>query len=196
MKILAFTDIHSEKKYVDEVKKKSKKHNPDLLICSGDLTYFGLKLNFILKSLNSIGKPILLIHGNHEDLEELNILCPKYKNLIFLHKKSYNIGEYRFMGYGGLGFSRTTKDLEKFFLKKKLKGKKHILIVHQPPFGTNLDNIPSLGHVGNKSITKSIKMIKPILLVSGHIHETFNKTDKVGKSILINPGQNGKIISI
>ena len=182
MKILAFTDIHSEKKYVDEVKKKSKKHNPDLLICSGDLTYFGLKLNFILKSLNSIGKPILLIHGNHEDLEELNILCPKYKNLIFLHKKSYNIGEYRFMGYGGLGFSRTTKDLEKFFLKKK--------------FGTNLDNIPSLGHVGNKSITKSIKMIKPILLVSGHIHETFNKTDKVGKSILINPGQNGKIISI
>ncbi len=196
MKILAFTDIHSNKKHIDVVKEKSKKYDPDLLICSGDLTYFGLKLNFVLKLLNSIKKPIILIHGNHDDKDELKILCSEYDNLIYLHKEVYDFGEYRFIGYGGLGFSRTTKDLEKFVLSKRLKNKKHVLVFHQPPYGTNLDNISSVGHVGNKSITKVIKSVKPNLALSGHIHETFNKRDKIGNSILINPGQKGKIISI
>ena len=179
MKILAFTDIHSSRNHIETIKKKSKKYNPDILVCSGDLTYFGLKLNFVLKLLNSIKKPIILIHGNHDDEDELKILCSKYPNLIYLHKRIYDFENYRFIGYGGLGFSRTTKNLEKFILSKRAKGKKHILVVHQPPYGTKLDSIPFLGHVGNKSITKMIKSIKPILLLSGHIHETFNKKIKL-----------------
>ena len=196
MKILAFTDIHASKEYLTIIKKKSKKYNPDMLVCSGDLAYFGIKLNFVLKFLNSINKPVILIHGNHDDGDELKVLCTKYDNLIYLHKQVYDLKEYRFIGYGGLGFSRTTKDLEKFVLSKKINGKKHILIVHQPPHGTKLDYIPSVGHVGNKSITKMIKHLKPVLLLSGHIHETFNKKDKLGNSVLINPGQEGKIILI
>jgi len=196
MKILAFTDIHSDKNYIATIKKKSKRHNPDILICSGDLTYFGLKLNLILKLLNSIKKPILLIPGNHDDHEETQTLCSKYSNLIYLHKKVYDIGEYRFLGYGGLGFSRNTKDLEKFVSKKKMKNKKHILIFHQPPYGTKLDETSFLEHVGNKSVTKVIKLVKPLLALSGHIHETFNKKDKLGNSLLINPGQRGRIIVI
>jgi len=196
MKILAFTDIHSNSNYIDIILKKSKKHNPDLLVCSGDLTYFGIKLNFVLKRLNSIKKPLILIHGNHEDEDEVTVLCSKYPNLIYLHKQVYDFKDYRFIGYGGLGFSRTTKSLEKFVLSKKIEGKKHILIFHQPPYGTKLDDIPFLGYVGNKSITKMIKLVKPVLALSGHIHETFNKKDKIGNSLLINPGQKGKIISI
>ena len=76
------------------------------------------------------------------------------------------------------------------------KNKKNVLVFHQPPFGTKLDKISEVGHVGNKSMTKIIKSIKPILSVSGHIHETFNITDKIGKTILINPGPEGRIISI
>ena len=163
MKILAFTDIHSNGDYINIIKKKSKRHNPDILVCSGDLSYFGVKLDFVLKLLNSINKPIILIHGNHDDSDELKVLCAKYSNLIYLHKQVYDFEGYMFVGYGGLGFSRITKGLEKFMISKKLNGKKHILVVHQPPYGTKLDYIPYVGHVGNKSITEMVRYLQPTL---------------------------------
>jgi len=195
MKILAFTDLHSTKKYFDIIKKKTKKHNPDILVCAGDITYFGLKTEMMIKLLDSLDKTVLIIHGNQDDDSEVKILCSKTKNLKYIHKKTFVLDEYLFLGYGGLGFSKISKDLERFMLSKKIKNKKVVLIVHQPPFGTKLDKVPYLGHVGNKSIVKVIKKIKPILGVFGHIHETFKKRDKIGKTLVINPGQEGMILT-
>jgi uncharacterized protein len=196
MKVLAFTDIHSKKKYFDIIKKKTKKHNPDLLICSGDITYFGLKTEMMIKLLDSLDKTVLVIHGNEDDSDKIKILCSKSKNLKYLHKKSFSYGDYLFLGYGGLGFSQFSKDLENFMLKNNIKNKKIVLITHQPPFETKLDKIPYFEHVGNESITKVIKKIKPILGISGHIHETFRKKDKIGKTLIVNPGEEGMILNI
>ena len=34
------------------------------------------------------------------------------------------------------------------------------------------------------------------MLLCGHLHENFNKKDKLNKTILINPGPNGEMITI
>ena len=116
MKILAFCDIHSSKKKIDVIKKKINKYDPDVLVCAGDLSYFGLKLDLIIKLLGSIKKTIILIPGNHDDETELKVLCSKHENLVYLHKKTFKFKDYLFIGYGGLGFSKETKDLEKYIL--------------------------------------------------------------------------------
>ncbi len=196
MKILAFTDIESRKKYIEIIKRKIKKDNPEVLVFAGDLSYFGLDLDVMVKLLVSLKKPVVLVHGNHEEEDELKILCSKHDNLHFIHKKSFVYGDYVFLGFGGLGFSERTKELEDFMLKKNLKGRKPILVVHQPPYGSDFDKMPFYGHVGNKSVNYVIRHLKPVVAMFGHLHEHFGKKGKLYDTLLVNPGQEGMIINV
>ncbi|MDT7902299.1 MAG: hypothetical protein RRE78_10520, partial [Acidianus sp.] len=73
---------------------------------------------------------------------------------------------------------------------------------HAPPYGTNLDNAPILDktlkpvvkggeivftHVGSTSIRKLMEEFNPLLGPHGHIHES-RAFDKIGKTIVLNPG--------
>ena len=196
MKILAFTDIHESKTKIENIIKEAK--NVDLLICCGDFTYFSHDIKGVLTTLNKLDKPILLIHGNHENEDEVAILCKKFKNIKFIHNKVYYLGNFAFFGHGGGGFSHKDKELDMLSkdVKKKIdKTKKLIFLTHAPPYGTKLDNHPFHGHVGCQSITKAIMELKPIIHLSGHIHETEGKKDKIGNTISLNPGK-GKIITL
>ena len=94
---------------------------------------------------------------------------------------------------------RTEKQNTYFNFTKKVfnwrKGKKVILITHGPPHGTKLDFL-SMGHVGSKSYRNWIKKEQPILALSGHLHETFGKKDKIGKTLVINVGPEGMVFKV
>ncbi len=62
-----------------------------------------------------------------------------------------------------------------------------VLITHNPPHSTNLDKIDSGAHVGSVGIRKFIEDFRPVLAVSGHIHES-RAVDQLGSSALVNPG--------
>ena len=62
-----------------------------------------------------------------------------------------------------------------------------VLIVHQPPKDTKLDKITAGIHVGSSALTEFIKEYQPLLLVSGHIHESA-AIDTLGNTVMINPG--------
>src|SRR3989338_2985728 len=98
MKLLAFTDLHLSSVAFKKIKSKVKKHNPDLLVCAGDLTIFEHGLDFILNKLNNFNVKTLLIHGNHETASVMKKLCKKYKNLVFIHKKQNNHNGYICLG--------------------------------------------------------------------------------------------------
>ena len=51
-------------------------------------------------------------------------------------------------------------------------------------------------HNEQENIQILYKELKPVLTICGHLHETFNKQDKLGKSIIINPGPEGQLIEI
>ena len=198
MKILAFTDPHGNEQILKEVTRLSRIKKPDLIICPGDLTVFEKNLREILEKLNKIKIPLLVIPGNHEEAGDMKRLCEKFENIIFLHRGIFETGDYVFFGYGGDGFSSENKEFEKVAkdIEKRIKGKKIVLITHQPPYGNKLDDLEYFEHVGNKSYRKFIEKNKPILALSGHLHENFGEMDKIGKTILINPGPLGKLIKI
>ncbi len=211
MKILAFTDIHGSVKdhgytsphemirYLDNLKHVIKSKKIGLVICTGDFTLFGDHIELFLKKIASLGTEVIIIHGNHEDELDVRILSKKYPNIDFLHKKMKRVGDYVFIGYGGGGFSR--KDPEFVSSMKKIterlnKNDKIILLTHGPPYGTKIDYRPGYGHVGSLDYREFIEKHNVVLALAGHIHEGFGKQQKVGKTLVLNPGPKGKIIEL
>ena len=201
MKILAFTDIHGSMAALKRVEQKVKAQNPDLLVCAGDISIFEHGIIGIMRRLEKLNKKIVIIHGNHEDASTFIKYSKLFRNILFIHKKQFALGNALFLGYGGGGFSVIDKEFEKIskskFKKiiKSSKGKKIILVTHAPPYRTKLDRL-SHGHSGSKSIRHFIEKNKVDLLICGHLHENFGKEDKIGKTKVINPGPFGTMIKI
>ncbi|MBD3248562.1 hypothetical protein GF336_00775 [Candidatus Woesearchaeota archaeon] len=195
MKILAFADTHANKAAIKRIVKKAKK--ADILINAGDISLFGDGLERMMVELDKIGKKVLMIHGNHETVSEIKEGCRMFKNLKDIHRKVFKMGDYVFLGFGGGGFSLRDKRFERISSKwaDKYKGRKVVLVTHAPPYCTKIDVVLD-EHVGNKSITKFIKKAKPLLAISGHLHENSGKKDKIKDCVVVNPGPDGKIIEI
>ncbi len=195
MKILAFSDLHGNKKVFNKLIEKSKRC--DLIVCAGDISIFSINLEKIISKFKTTKKQLLIIPGNHESPHSLEKIKEDF--LIPLHKNLYRIDNIVFIGYGTDGFSLVDKEFEVFIDKIKLKLKnddKLILVTHGPPYGTKLDFLPYFEHVGNKSYRKAIISLRPFLHICGHLHENFNKKDKLVNTFIINPGPEGKIINI
>ncbi len=197
MKLLVFSDLHGNIYALDKLKKKAKK--ADIIICAGDISIFENDIRLLLEELNNLGKTVLIIHGNHEDEGSLKKLCSKYKYIQFIHERFFKRNNILFIGYGGGGFraidDRFEKETAKKFKELMLDSDKSVLVLHGPPYKTTTDKLGK-EYVGNKSYRRFIEKNQPNLVVCGHIHENFGKKDKIGKSFIINPGPEGKIIDL
>jgi len=195
MMILAFVDTHGDMDCIRKLKKKAAK--ADIILCAGDVTIFENHIKSILAELNSFNKPVLIIPGNHESEGRLRTECEHHKNMVCLHKEFYEKENILFTGFGGGGFSLRDSKFEKFTDKVKQKriGKQLVLLLHGPPYGNQTDMIME-EHAGNKSYRDFIREEKPLLVICGHLHENEGVQDKMGKTLIINPGPEGQLIEI
>jgi Icc-related predicted phosphoesterase len=192
MRALAFTDVHGSKAAFAAIAKKALR--ADFLLCAGDVTVFQHGMRKILKFINGLGKPVFIIHGNHEDELEFGQACAGLKNIQFIHRKLVEYRGLHIAGYGGGGFSITDPSIDVF--ARKLSTVRHdnlVFLVHAPPYGTELDEIDG-SHHGNKSVRDFIRLLKPALTVCGHLHENFNRRDIIQGCLIINPGPKGRIL--
>jgi len=202
MKALFFVDTHGDERRHAEILKKARM--ADLIVCAGDFTIFENDMAQILRIFNNIGKPVLIMHGNHETASGIMAECTNLRNIHFIHKTFYIQDDVAFLGYGGGGFSskdeRFREAMEQALREIDVLSKssnrhyKIVLVTHAPPFGTRLDDLGC--HVGNQSITEFILKHQPMLAVSGHLHETADQEDRINNTQLINPGWKGKIMEL
>lgn len=198
MKILAFTDVHADKNAILKIKDKAVRYKPDFLVCCGDLSLFGKGLEEGARFLDSLGIKTLMIPGNHETPEEIKDICSKNKNIINIHQGAYDYEDYILFGWGTGGFSFVEDKFERIakqFIKTYDKNKKLIFITHAPIYGTNLDLL-SMGHRGCKSTRDFIEEVQPVLVLCGHFHENFKKQDKIKKTLIVNPGDDGMFLEL
>ena len=201
MKFLTFTDVHAEKKVIKTLAKRAMQDDVEFSICAGDFSNFGSGFHVLLEAFEKIKKPLYVVPGNHEEHSDFDGELEKYEFCQSLHGKAIEIGGYVLMGFGGGGFSFEDAPFRKVSRGwyGKFKDKKTILVTHQAPFGTTLDVLDLGGgerHVGNKDYLKFVKRMKPKLAISGHLHETFGEVDTVGKTKLINPGDEGMVVEL
>jgi hypothetical protein len=88
------------------------------------------------------------------------------------------------------------EDLEE--LAKVADPKKTVYVIHDPPYGTNLDVLYNGQHIGSAAVRRFIERHQPPLVLSGHIHESPKASrkikDLIGNTLCVNPGQTEAIL--
>jgi hypothetical protein len=65
---------------------------------------------------------------------------------------------------------------------------RHLIVVaHDPPKNTSLDELPGGKHVGSAAVRAFIDRVQPDVCLSGHIHEGVGM-EKIGETTAVNPG--------
>lgn len=204
MRILAVSDIHGSHMALKRLKKESKK--ADLIFMLGDFTILSNNIKKILTLFNSFRKMVLVITGNHENPGAVKKLCMKFENLYYMNNRIIKINNILIYGYDTNGFSFIDRHFEKNSRKfvdaiekaeknSKNNSLKTILLSHASPFGTKADKIMD-EHCGNKSVREFILKHKIDYCFSGHIHEGAHTVDKLGNTVVVNPGPYGMIFEI
>ncbi|MCF7910387.1 metallophosphoesterase [Candidatus Pacearchaeota archaeon] len=198
-KILAIGDIHGDSSLVKKLAQQAEKEDVDLIILSGDLTWFGQKTKNIIKPFEKRKKPVLILHGNHETEDNIKALEEVYKNTRNLHGYYYKGNNFGIFGAGGVDWGTDKKEEENIFnaLKKsheKIKdSKKKIMVTHMHHFGSKSE---FSGFPGSKAVAKAIKKFKPDILINSHIHEAGGIEEKLGKTLVFNVSRKPKIFEI
>jgi Icc-related predicted phosphoesterase len=194
MKLLLFSDIHTNKDYALNLVKMSE--DADIVIGAGDYGSLRRNIKKTIQWLSSINKPTILVPGNAESYEELKEACEQWPYATVLHGTGIEKLGINFFGIGGgipvTPFGSWSYDFSEEQAEDLLKEcpENAVLISHSPPLGI-LDTSSSGKHLGSETIRKIIFEKTPHLLVCGHIHESGGLCEKIGKTVVINAGPSG-----
>ncbi len=194
MKLLLFSDIHTNKKRCQNLISLSKK--TDILIGAGDIGSLRMGIRKTVSWLSEIEKPTLLVPGNAESFDELKEACNLWRSAIVLHGTGIELKGISFFGIGGgipvTPFGSWSYDFSEEEAETLLEDcpENGVLISHSPPEG--ILDISSRGqHLGSTSIRQVIEKKNPRLVVCGHIHESGGRIEKLGDTIVVNAGPYG-----
>lgn len=201
MKILIISDAHGNVENIEKLSEQAK--NADLVLFGGDFAKFNCPetgkpaLEALVKNSDSV----FAVLGNCDEpdfiseIEDADICVQKsmvFKDGLVIAGSG---GGSKFSG--DTPFERTEEELVQDFdvIKNSLsqiadddgKCSSLVLIMHNPPKDTKTDVIPGDIHVGSQKLREFIEITQPVLVVTGHIHESAG-IDKIGDSTVINPG--------
>lgn len=199
MKLLILADIHGCGKAIRSLTEAA--DGCDAVILAGDITNFGsaAELEPILAAVEALVKPIFAVPGNCDlPLVDLELQKRGYS----IHANVLFLDEFAFFGVGGSlpCPAATPNEIDESDFENILgaelaliKQKPMVLVTHQPAWGTKLDITTSGRHTGSRAVRGVIEKVKPVLAISGHMHEAFG-TDWIGPTTLVNPGafRNGR----
>ena len=195
MKVLVFTDVHGNKNIIKKHREQAK--SVDLVLFTGDLTFFGQNQEELLELLEDFPKPVFIIHGNHDDDELMREYCAKLSNVRFIHGEIIRFGDWFIGGFGTSGLGVAYQDFESWVDEHRdelLAAKPLIWLDHPPPYATKVDDLSEEWHVGSLSLRDFIEEFSPRYVFCGHIHETFGCEDVLGETIIINSGPTGRVL--
>lgn len=205
VKLLAFTDSHGDLNAAESILSLARGEHPDVILCSGDFSYFGAEYEEFLRKLQELKKPIWFVPGNHETMEfsrEIEIKYPFMKDVSY---RTVELSGIRVSGVPGTNefWPGQTEEDEAYDTATQLcnsldPSNPLIFLTHFPPRGTTLDgrSHPAPDSGGSEVIRRIIEELRPSFVICGHYHQDFGKTTRMGRSMIINPGPNGAIMTV
>jgi Icc-related predicted phosphoesterase len=194
MKLLLFSDLHSDFRTASNLVKMSK--NVDVVIGAGDFCIGRRGLAKIINALVPIEKPTVLVPGNSESEEELINACRLWQSAHVLHGSRITIEDIDFFGIGGgipiTPFGAWSYDFTEEEAFELLRGCPAgcILVSHSPPKGI-LDRSSDGKSLGSRAVRETVDTKNPGLVVCGHIHASSGMSDRFGNTVVINAGPDG-----
>lgn len=194
MKLLVFSDLHSD--YHTASKLIEASDTVDVVVGAGDFCIARRGLNEIIAALSVIKKPVVLVPGNSESMEELLEACRPWTNARVLHGSQTTIDGIIFFGIGGgipitpFGdWSYDFSENEAFDLLRDCPIGS-VLVSHSPPRGV-LDVSSGGKNLGSQAVRETVNVKKPQLVICGHIHGSAGQIDRIGDTTVINAGPRG-----
>lgn len=205
VRILAFTDPHGEKKALREILALAESGKPDLIVCSGDVSFFGRDCDAFLRDLGVLGRAVYFVPGNHETpsvAKELVFFFPYLKDVSFRLVEEAGV---RLTGLPGTDpfwpGGRPNDGLSSKAVGVGESGdrtKPLVLLTHYPPSGTKVSgtSVTTPDSGGSRLVRLIVESLQPALVVCGHYHQDFGKEAHVGATRILNPGPGGRIVEV
>lgn len=197
MKILVFSDIHSDLSALEQVLAIE----ADYYFAAGDLVNWCQGLDRVGMILQRRADRMYVLPGNHESEHAIREMCARH-GLKNFHGQSFGAGDYRI---AGLGYSNPTPfgtpgEYSEAELARRLSAfaglERLVLVCHCPPKGTALDRAGPGLHLGSQSIREFIDREQPELFFCGHIHEAHGASQQLGRTRAYNVGKRGRLIEL
>jgi Icc-related predicted phosphoesterase len=199
MKLLLFSDLHCS---VDAARRLvTRSDEADVLVGAGDFANVRQNIHACLNILRGVTKPVVLVPGNNETLEELVDACRGWDNAHVLHGTGVTLEGVSFYGVGAgvpvTPFGSWSFDLSEPEAAQLLKDMPSggVLVSHSPPKGV-LDVSSSGKSLGSTAVRDAILRCKPKLVVCGHIHHCGGLSQQLGESLVVNAGPAGIAVTL
>ena len=195
MEILAFADFHGNQDAHRRANEVIAKERPHLVLIVGDI--FNRDSNeakAYLTEFARAGTPVHFVPGNMDGTELSN--WDGVENVHQLHGRCVHAEGVALMGLGGSPhgpfktvFEYSEKEGAELLeqASKEYHGGKLILLSHCPPKDTKLGIVSSGDHAGSAAVRSFVEKTRPVLVVSGHVHES-QGIDMIGSTTIVNVG--------
>ena len=194
MRLLLFSDIHRDLAASTRLVERSAE--ADIAIAAGDLATIHEGLDDVIAILRQIECPVVVVPGNGETFEELQIACRVWDRAIPLHGSGVTVLDQSFYGLGGgvpvTPFGDWSFDLTETEAAELLTDCRSgaVLISHSPPKGA-VDRGSDGRSIGSKAVRDTIIEKSPKLVVCGHVHACWGQEERVGTTPIVNAGPAG-----
>ncbi|MEX2261083.1 MAG: metallophosphoesterase [Bryobacteraceae bacterium] len=196
MKLLIFSDIHSDLKALERVMAIE----ADYYIAAGDLVNFGRGLDRCGELMRHSADRVWVMPGNNESAAQIEDFCRDFGFHNF-HETSMQVDGYHI---AGLGYSNPTPfgtpgEYTEAEIAARLKPfatlDPLVLICHCPPIDTPLDEARG-GHFGSTAVREFLEQYPPVWFFCGHIHEAEGVAADLGPTRGINVGKRGYLLEL
>ena len=192
MRILAFSDLHRDRDAAREIVDAAR--DADVVVGAGDFATRGVGLGDTMDLLRAVTVPMVLVAGNHDDLDELRNACGNSDAVHVLHGGGVVIGGISFFGLGfeipaGARDEPWNQRLDEAEAARLLRAcpPSAVLVTHSPPFGC-ADIQGNGAHEGSHAIRDAVVSTNPRLHLCGHIHHAWGTSGIIGECRVRNLG--------
>ncbi|MGE0431213.1 MAG: metallophosphoesterase [Planctomycetota bacterium] len=187
MRLLLFSDLHCSISAAARLVELAAR--ADVLIGAGDFANVrrGIEDTISILAEGVTTKPVVLVPGNNETLDELVAATADWPNATVLHGNGATLLDTPFFGIGGgipvtpfgdWSFDFSNEQADELLADCPAGA---VLVSHSPPKGT-LDVSSSGKSIGSYAVQRAIDRTRPRLVVCGHIHHSGGQHARVPRS--------------
>ena len=197
MKLLFFSDIHSDLKALDRLVNVE----ADYYFAAGDLVSWARGLDNAGEILKRRAGKTFVLPGNHESSANIAEFCEKF-GLSDFHGKHVIVGG---ACIAGLGYSAPTPfNTPGEYTEEEIADRlgmlaplhPRVLVCHSPPKGTKLDAAGDGKHFGSTAVREFIEANQPEYFFCGHVHEAEGVEERMGNTLGVNVGKRGYLLEL
>lgn len=207
MRLLCFSDLHRDEAAARRLAGMAFAGNLSALISSGDLGMDGVQSPGLYGAFRHVGVPVLAVPGNHDGLEAYPAAL-REAGWRDLDGHALEFDGWVMAGYGQLHLdpdfsgpdaSAQREDQALTALLARLgayPASRLVLVSHLPPLGTLSSRDRRFVDRGSSQLRCWVEAHQPAAVICGHVHHPEPVVERIGETLVVNPGPHGWLVSL